>query len=82
MVLAAADAGCVKEVVVIAAGLTIQDPRERPEEERGRADAAHARFVDRASDFATLLNLWDHIRELRSELVGQRPAPGLPRAST
>ncbi len=66
MVLAAAEAGCVREVVVIAAGLTIQDPRERPEAERGKADAAHARFTDKRSDFATLLNLWDHIRELRS----------------
>jgi ATP-dependent helicase HrpA len=65
MVLAAADAGCVREVVVIVAGLTVQDPRERPEAERGKADAAHARFVDKRSDFATLLNLWDHIRELR-----------------
>ncbi len=65
MVLAAADNGCVREVVVIAAGLTIQDPRERPEAQRGRADAAHARFADRSSDFATLLNLWDHIRQVR-----------------
>ena len=48
------------------AGLTIQDPRERPEAERGKADAAHARFVDKTSDFSTLLNLWDHIRTLRS----------------
>ncbi len=66
MVLAAAEAGCVREVVVIVAGLTIQDPRERPDAERGKADAAHARFVDKRSDFATLLNLWDHIRSLRS----------------
>jgi ATP-dependent helicase HrpA len=65
MVLAAAEAGCVREVVVIVAGLTIQDPRERPEAERGRADAAHARFVDKRSDFSTLLNLWDHVRGLR-----------------
>jgi ATP-dependent helicase HrpA len=66
MVLAAAEAGCVREVVVIVAGLTIQDPRERPEAERGKADAAHARFVDKRSDFSTLLNLWEHIRTLRS----------------
>ncbi len=65
MVLAAQENGCVREVVVIAAGLTIQDPRERPEEHRARADAAHARFTDRRSDFITLLNLWDHVRELR-----------------
>ncbi len=68
MVLAAADSGCVREVVVIAAGLTIQDPRERPEAERGRADSAHARFADRTSDFLTLLNLWRHVRELRSTM--------------
>ena len=65
MVLAAADAGCVREVVVIVGGLTIQDPRERPEAERGRADAMHARFVDRRSDFLTLLSLWEHIRAVR-----------------
>ncbi|MCU0264059.1 MAG: ATP-dependent RNA helicase HrpA, partial [Candidatus Nanopelagicales bacterium] len=76
MVLAAADAGCVREVVVIVAGLTIQDPRERPEAERGKADAAHARFVDKRSDFATLLNLWDHIRSVRRETS----ANGLRRA--
>ena len=76
MVLAAADAGCVREVVVIAAGLTIQDPRERPEAERGRADAAHARFVDKRSDFLTLLRLWDHIRAVRRE----NSANGLRRA--
>ena len=76
MVLAAAEAGCVREVVVIVAGLTIQDPRERPEAERGKADAAHARFVDRTSDFATLLNLWDHIREVRRTTSGN----GLRRA--
>jgi ATP-dependent helicase HrpA len=76
MVLAAADAGCVREVAVIVAGLTIQDPRERPEAERGRADAAHARFVDRRSDFVTLLNLWDHVRELRRTTSGN----GLRRA--
>ncbi len=76
MVLAAAEAGCVREVVVIAAGLTIQDPRERPEAERGKADAAHSRFVDKRSDFATLLNLWDHVRDLRRTLSGN----GLRRA--
>jgi ATP-dependent helicase HrpA len=76
MVLAAAELGCVREVVVIAAGLTIQDPRERPEAERGRADAAHARFVDRRSDFLTLLNLWDHVRDTRR----RTSANGLRRA--
>ncbi len=68
MVLAAQDAGCVREVVIIAAGLTIQDPRERPEEHRTRADAKHARYLDKRSDFATLLNLWDHVARHRSGL--------------
>ncbi|MGB8022590.1 MAG: ATP-dependent RNA helicase HrpA [Candidatus Nanopelagicales bacterium] len=76
MVLAAAEEGCVHEVVVVTAGLTIQDPRERPEAERGRADSAHARYVDRRSDFATLLNLWDHVRDLRASTS----ANGLRRA--
>ncbi len=76
MVLAAQDAGCVREVVIIAAGLTIQDPRERPEAERNRADALHARFHDRTSDFITLLNLYDHIREVRQSTS----ANGLRRA--
>jgi ATP-dependent helicase HrpA len=65
MVLAAETAGTVREVVVIAAGLTIQDPRERPEEQRAKADAAHARFADKRSDFLTLLNLWDHVEGQR-----------------
>jgi ATP-dependent helicase HrpA len=76
MVLAAQDAGCVREVVTIAAGLTIQDPRERPEPQRQRADTLHARFQDRGSDFITLLNLYDHVRELRRTSSGN----GLRRA--
>jgi ATP-dependent helicase HrpA len=70
MVLAAQDAGNVREVVIIAAGLTIQDPRERPEEQRAKADAQHARFIDKRSDFLTLLNLWDHLQEQRRTLSG------------
>ena len=76
MVLAAEDAGCVREVVIIAAGLTIQDPRERPEAERGKADAAHARFTEKRSDFLTLLRLWEHIRATRASTS----ANGLRRA--
>lgn len=68
MVLAADPRGCVREVIVIAAALSIQDPRERPAEQRGQADQAHARFTDRFSDFLAYLNLWGYLRSLEGEL--------------
>ncbi len=49
---------CLSEIVVIAAALAIQDPRERPAEKEAQADQAHARFKDPASDFSALLALW------------------------
>jgi ATP-dependent helicase HrpA len=55
--------GVVREVAVIVAGLSIQDPRERPVERRPQADQLHARFVDPTSDFVTLLNLWNHLEK-------------------
>ncbi|MEU9506168.1 ATP-dependent RNA helicase HrpA [Micromonospora sp. NPDC048170] len=60
--------GCATEAMVIAAALSIQDPRERPAEKKAQADQAHARFTDRESDFVTLLNLWRHLREQQREL--------------
>ncbi|MFI7488900.1 ATP-dependent RNA helicase HrpA [Micromonospora echinaurantiaca] len=60
--------GCATEVVVIAAALSIQDPRERPADKQAQADQAHARFTDRESDFVTLLNLWRHLREQQRAL--------------
>lgn len=61
MVLEADRLGCAEEVVVIAAALSIQDPRERPLEERAQADASHARFADESSDFLAYLNLWRYL---------------------
>jgi ATP-dependent helicase HrpA len=58
----------VREVMIIVAGLTIQDPRERPLAKRVQADAAHARFADPTSDFLTLLNLWNYIEEKQQKL--------------
>jgi ATP-dependent helicase HrpA len=55
-------------VLAIVAGLSIQDVRERPEERREEADRLHARFTDPTSDFLTLLNLWNHLREQQAEL--------------
>ncbi|WP_439792129.1 ATP-dependent RNA helicase HrpA, partial [Nocardioides sp.] len=68
MILEADRLGCVREVLVIAAALSIQDPRERPEEQRAQADQLHARFKDDKSDFLTWLNLWRHIRTSQREL--------------
>ncbi|HTL41380.1 MAG TPA: ATP-dependent RNA helicase HrpA, partial [Pseudolysinimonas sp.] len=62
--------GVVREVAAIVAGLSIQDPRERPLEKRPQADQAHARFADPTSDFLALLNLWNHLEEQQRELSG------------
>ncbi len=59
MILQARSEKALREVLVIAAGLSIQDPRERPLEKQQQADAAHRRFAHPDSDFLTLLNLWD-----------------------
>ena len=63
MVLAAEENGCVREVVVIAAAMSIQDPRERPLEHQQAADLQHRRFADEGSDFIAYLNLWTYLRE-------------------
>jgi ATP-dependent helicase HrpA len=63
MVLEADRNGCLREVTVIAAALSIQDPRERPADRRDAADALHARFADEGSDFLAYLNLWRYLQE-------------------
>ncbi|MGC9669417.1 ATP-dependent RNA helicase HrpA [Planosporangium sp. 12N6] len=68
MVLEAERNGCVHEVMVIAAALSIQDPRERPADRQEAATQAHARFVDKESDFLTYLNLWNYLAEQQKEL--------------
>jgi ATP-dependent helicase HrpA len=68
MVLAADALAATREVIVIAAALSIQDPRERPAEQRAQADQLHARFADKSSDFMAYLNLWSHLRSLEAEL--------------
>ncbi len=68
MVLEADRLRCAREVVVIAAALSIQDPRERPADERAQADQLHARFADEHSDFVALLNLWSYLREQQRDL--------------
>ncbi|MDX3385403.1 ATP-dependent RNA helicase HrpA [Streptomyces niveiscabiei] len=67
MVLEADKNGCAREVMVIAAALSIQDPRERPSDKQAQADQQHARFKDETSDFLAFLNLWRYIREQQRE---------------
>ncbi|MGZ4570963.1 MAG: ATP-dependent RNA helicase HrpA, partial [Blastococcus sp.] len=64
--------GVLEEVLVIAAGLTIQDPRERPAEHQQAADQLHARFADENSDFLALLNLWRYLGEQADALSGNQ----------
>ena len=68
MVLAAEELGCIDDVIVLAAALSIRDPRERPEDRAGLADAAHKRFIDPTSDLLTTLNLWDYLEESQRAL--------------
>jgi ATP-dependent helicase HrpA len=70
MVVEADRRGVLDEVLVIAAGLTIQDPRERPAEHQQAADQMHARFADETSDFLALLNLWRYLEEQQDALSG------------
>ena len=68
MVLEADRLDCAREVIVIAAALSIQDPRERPAEQRAQADQLHARFTEELSDFLAYLSLWRYVRSLDAEL--------------
>jgi ATP-dependent helicase HrpA len=68
MILEADRNGCVREVLIIAAALSIQDPRERPADAQQAADDKHRRFADSDSDFIAYLNLWDYLAERQREL--------------
>lgn len=70
MILEADKNGCVREVLIITAALSIQDPRERPAEQQQAADDRHRRFTDPTSDFLAYLNLWNYLSEQQKELSG------------
>jgi ATP-dependent helicase HrpA len=70
MILQADTEGCVGEVLVLAAALSIPDPRERPADREEAARQKHARFADEHSDFISYLNLWRYLREQRKERSG------------
>ncbi|MEN3940482.1 ATP-dependent RNA helicase HrpA [Prosthecobacter sp. SYSU 5D2] len=60
MLLQARSEGCLEDMLIIAAGLSIPDPRERPEDKREQAQAAHKTFTSPESDFISLLKIWNH----------------------
>lgn len=70
MILQAQTEGCVREMLVLAAALTIPDPRERPSDREEAAREKHARFADEHSDFMSYLNLWRYLRAQRTSLSG------------
>jgi ATP-dependent helicase HrpA len=70
MILEAERGGCLREVLIITAALSIQDPRERPADAREAADAMHARFAEPGSDFLAFLTLWDYVHDRQRELSG------------
>lgn len=68
MIVEAGKRGCVREVMILAAALTIQDPRERPTDKQQLAAEKHNRFKDENSDFTGFLNLWNYLQEKQQEL--------------
>ncbi|WP_201023511.1 ATP-dependent RNA helicase HrpA [Pseudoalteromonas sp. 10-33] len=72
MVLTAHKLGALREVIIIVAALSIQDPRERPQEKRAAANEKHGRFDDPDSDFIAFLNLWNYLEEQQSELTNSQ----------
>lgn len=68
MILSAVNFGCVYEMMIIVSALSIQDPRERPQEKQQASDEKHRRFADKKSDFLAFLNLWRYLQEQQKEL--------------
>jgi len=68
MLIAAKERGSLREMIIIASFLGLQDPRERPQEAREAADRAHAAFADERSEFVSILKLWDAYRAAHEDL--------------
>ncbi|MDN8540140.1 ATP-dependent RNA helicase HrpA [Erwinia sp. BC051422] len=68
MVLEAQKYACTREVMIITAALSIQDPRERPVEKQQASDEKHRRFADKESDFLSFVNLWNYLQEQQKAL--------------
>ena len=63
MILAGRDHDCLRELLIIASALSVQDARDRPQEAQGAADSAHKKFEDEKSEFLTYLKLWNWFEE-------------------
>ncbi len=72
MILAADEEHCLREVLIIAAALELQDPRERPVDKQQAADECHQQFVHEDSDFLSYLKLWDFYDRLKHDLSRSR----------
>ncbi|MCW5625476.1 MAG: ATP-dependent RNA helicase HrpA [Burkholderiales bacterium] len=72
MIVAAKRENCLREVLIIASALSVQDPRERPIDKADAADQAHAIFVDERSDFVGFLKVWDFYDELNKHRKSSR----------
>ena len=70
--------GCLEDMLVLAAALSIQDPRERPLDAQDAADEAHGRFSDPKSDFVGLLKLWRYLRKHGAEVSGNQLSQAVP----
>ncbi len=68
MLLASADHHCLREMLIIAAALSVQDPRERPLDKQQAADEIHATFRHEESDFLALINLWRFLEQEQKAL--------------
>ena len=72
MLLAARQFDCLREVTLIAAALSSQDPRERPMDAQQAADLSHRRFADEKSDFVAYVRLWDYWVQAQAEKESNR----------
>ncbi|MVW78921.1 ATP-dependent RNA helicase HrpA [Bordetella sp. 02P26C-1] len=79
MILAAREQQCLAEMLIIAAALSVQDPRDRPMAEREAAEAAHAKFADDKSEFLSFLKLWRWYGEQVQHKASQRKLVALLR---
>src|SRR5699024_10339943 len=66
--------GALREVLIIVAAMSIQDPRERPLGQEQQAKEKHKRFDDESSDFLAYLNLWNHL-QVRRNALSNPPSP-------
>ena len=72
MILTAIDLGCIEQVFIVVAALSIQDPRERPFEKQQASDEKHNRFKDKQSDFISFINLWRYVHEQQKSLTNNQ----------